>query len=162
VTNCTFEDIAISHSLFYVNKGGVQLIFEDVKMNNLSKSSGTSSSDLEYDSKWVGGLACLSSDDAIVRVYNSNFTNFGSHCFGFKSSLVDIQNSTFDNSLLDMEEEEITEEFLSTLSKNSGLTWINIEDGSQLVSGGTSMIINNNKFIENKIPSLYGGVIKFD
>lgn len=156
--NCTFKDSAISQSLFYVYKNGAQVVFQDVTMNNITKSSVLSTSSLIADATWVGGLACLTSNDAVIRVYNSTFTNFDSHVFGFKSTLVDIQNSTFDNSQLDVDTEEISEELVSTLTKNTGVSWVNIDDGTTYVTGGTIMTFKNNQFIQNKVPPLYGGV----
>jgi len=157
--NCTFENISAYHSVIRAQKNGIQLTLDGVSMNNMKKLKSNDAEDLQLDAQWPGGLCTLTNSDVSLTVKNSNFTNIYGHCFGTKQTALIVENSTFDNSNLDETPITLTAATVKSLTKNSGTTWVNIENPSEIIGMSNQAIFKRNIFKTNKRVSLYGGVI---
>jgi len=164
--DCIFENISAYHSVMLVQNNGISIVLDSVLMKNLRKIDSTSADDLQLEAQWPGGLCALLNNDTSLTVKNSKFTNIYGHCFGARLSAITIEDSMFDNTNID--ETPITLDVLTavttvnSLTKNSGTSWINIEDLSQLNDTWSyQAIFKRNSFKTNKRVALYGGVIRF-
>jgi len=162
--NCTFENISAYHSIILAQNNGIQLTLDEVSMNDIKKIESSKPEDLQLQAQWPGGLCTLTNSDASLTVKNSNFTNIYGHCFGTKQTAITIEDSLFDNTNLDETPIDLTTTnaatIVSSLTMNSGISWINIADLSQLNNTwGHQAIFKRNTFKTNKRRPLYGGVI---
>ena len=155
----SFLNISIHHSLIEIGSDGVQLSIINTIMQNISKNVVAKADDIVYNTQYTGGLCCLATEDVLVTVNNSRFINIGSHCFGLTQSVLSIEHSIFDNTGLEYTETDLSLASVGSLTVNSGNSWINVQDTSSLITGASLLKLGYNRFLNNKMRPLYGGVI---
>lgn len=154
----TFVDCIVSSSIVMVEKNAINFTMSRVEMINITRST-TVTEDSQYASEWVGGVCALSRNDAQVTVSYSNFTNIPYHCLGIKGSALNVTGSNFTNDGY-FAKPTLTSSMLSTLNDKSGISWLIVEDGTTVVSTGSKIILNGNKFLNNNQIVKYGAVNK--
>lgn len=97
------------------------------------------------------GYLSAAKDDIILAIQQSKFTNINTYCIGLKYTIMALTSVVFNNSALEYTPSQTLDD---SIDEADGVTWINFYGGNTL----TGSTITSCKFIENKIPSKYGGV----
>jgi len=161
IQDCLFKNITVATSVLYFTRSAatislIRLNFQDI--TRLSMSTFTILQALNTD---FWGL-CVIDQGSTLSIISSNFTNIPSHCIGLYSSNVFMNDSIFDNSQLQISSDTSLQATVpTTFTEKSGISWIIYESIKGLRSEKTLVTLENNQFIENKDPPLYGGAFRF-
>ena len=160
IKNTIFSNMTVKNSLIIMEKDQITGLLDTVTMTNIKKQTidlaSMTSTDVEYQSQWFGGVCFLARGDISVTFQNSNFTNIYSHCLGFTSSALTVTSCLFDNSGITDVDSSIPDDDGDSYS---GVSWINFDQGTSKIWPGLSVVITSSTFNENKLYPNRGGVI---
>lgn len=160
IKNISFQNVSVKNSLIMLNDetdGGSKVLLENITMTNIIKKIiiNKSQEDLQYELKGIVGI-CIVSNRMTINITGSAFRNIDSHCIQVIMSESYFYYNTFDNSEL-IETSSIS--LTSTIDSSQGVTWI-IRNCSVRSVFTTVFVFLSNRFIENKLLTKYGGVLK--
>jgi len=162
VHNCSFTNIQVQTALFHLEGKRVGLSLNNVIMDNISQRQNiTITQGNVAELTLPSGICCVSLKNAEIFVESSNFTNIYSNCFGIRDTALTIKSSIFDNSKLQGSDTPMKREDLSKINDRTGVSWINIEQTSLFFGNIYKVLIQDSKFIKNRILTKYGGAIQF-
>lgn len=139
----------------------LKLTLQNVNMDSIKKVAMTAAEktldDLQTENDFLGGGVCMMARKAVaLALVSGTYKNIESNCIVLNDATLAINYTVFDNSGLTNVPKPIADD---TITEADGVSFVTFIGGTTDIAPTNIVKILGAKFIENKVKSMYGGVI---
>lgn len=163
IKDVTFQNISVKYSVMLIDPGTsfLKLTLQNVNMDSIKKVAMTAAEktldDLQTENDFLGGGVCMMARKAVaLALVGGTYTNIESNCIVLNDATLAINYTVFDNSGLTNVPKPIADD---TITEADGVSFVTFIGGTTDIAPTNIVKILGAKFIENKVKSMYGGVI---